>query len=1041
MVAGDFNRDGRTDFAVVNSGSGNVSILLAGTPPSLSCNPASLSVTVSDPNQLIVSQFCDVNSSPSGITLNVSAEPVVYPGNWGYPVLDSYVTPTILQTYVDVGSVQPIIYNESIDLWDAASGFHVRVPTNLTVSPSICANTYTFSVPSVTAPSFGSSGVFSFVKNNPSCPFSISSDSSWLTGALNPPGYEGSFIGYQVALNSGPPRAGNLIIGLQEVPFTQAGTSPSLTPVSVSPSNGSGAAQTFQFVFTDTAGAADLSAQIWFTGSPGADASATCKLYYVAATNQLHLVDDTGLSESSGTLGTSGSLQNHQCSVDAGNSTASWSGTTLTLTIPMTFSAALAGPLPIWMNAAGIANSSGWNQEGSWTVTASPGVLSVISAKPCCGTGISQTFTFTFADTSGAHSVQTTEVWFTPAFSSGSAAGTCQISFSPASYQFGLLNDSGTAWMLGGPSSTLQNSQCSFTAFAIEEGYPGNQFYWSITITFTPAFGGVKQIWMYAADAAGNNSGWQQFGTWTVASQLQISSLSPANGSGTQQVFQIALSDPSVGAYSLQYVEILINSTLSPANGCDVRIASSYGVPTASVRSNDGTQWLSQPQNSQCTVDPNGVHQSGFFTSVLIEFKPGFSGPKVVYVAASDANNTLGLQPMGTYTVLSQPAVAPQVVSANPSSGYGSSINTTLVFSDLLTVGDISSVNILFGAGTASLANSCALSINPTAYTIQLANDSGTWLGAQSIFSFQLQNSQCTILLAQVTQFSSAGTQLTVTLTVTFQPAFSAVTNFYAQANSLTGTSSGWQLLGTWGPYNPITQDVSVSPASGSGLTQTFTFTYSFVEGASYISELWIMFGNPPAGANLYSTQVPNVCFLLYNPQLNSLILVDDTTLHGYSGTLGSAKYLNNSACGVNLAHASIAINGNTLVFQVPVTFSYDYAGSQGIWMTALVEGTGGPLTQMGTWTVPASPVSMTAVPSHAVYGQPVTFTASLKAGGGTGTMTFVDRYNILGTGVMSAGTATFPPFPCRSGLIGLRHITRATAAIRPTSRQPFPRR
>ncbi|HUB83279.1 MAG TPA: FG-GAP-like repeat-containing protein [Bryobacteraceae bacterium] len=995
FLAGDFNGDGRTDFAVVNSGTGNVSIFLAGTPPAMSCDPADLSVNITDPAQDVVAEFCDVNSAPSGITLLTSTAPSAINGAWVTPTLEAQTTPTLLEVYEGgLSNWAAGTHNEAIDLWDQASGFHLRVPANLTISSSVC--TYNLTPASLFAATYGASGVITVQINHACGAPTVSSDSSWLTFLLNPPGYGGFTIGYTVASNTGMSRTGHLTVGSQSFTVTQYGplqSSPG--PVSVSPANGSGSSQTFQFVYSDSGGAADLTAEVWFTQSPGTDYSTTCKLYYVAATNQLHLVDDTGLSELTGALGTAGTLQNHQCGIDAGNATASWSGNTFTLTLPMTFTAVLEGGEGVWMHALGVNTGSAWNQEGSWTVTAPPDTVSVVSTKPCCGTGLSQTFTFTYADSSGGQKIQTSGVWFTPSASNGSAA-TCMIAFSPTSNQWSLLNDAGAAWINGSYGMTLQNSQCSFLPTSTY-GYNGNQFFWSVTVTFNAAFGGVKQIWMNAAESATNTTGWQQYGTWTVTSQLQIVSLNPASGSGVHQIFQVTLSDPTVDAYYLQSVDLLINSSLSPANACYVHLTK-QGVY---LRSDDGTQWLSPPQNAQCSVALSESYL-GFVTTVLVEFKPGFSGIKTVYSAASDTNTSLALQPFGTYTVLPQTPAVPQVVSASPASGYGTGPSITFTFYDPLSIGDLSSVNVLFNSTSTSFANACYISINPTTQTVQLANDSGVgWLQT-------LQNSQCMISLYQISG-QRTGDTLTVALDIGFLPAFSGNTNLYAEANSLTGTSSGWQLLGTWGTYIPVPSNVSVSPASGGGHTQTFTFTSSYVEGGSSITTVTMLFGTP--GSNLYDTNIPDVCIVFYDVQLNSLTLLDDTGTYGTGvGAPGSPGHANNSQCRLDLAHSTAVVSGNNLVIQLALTFSYDYQGSQGIWMNTIdgVDDTGTSLTRMGTWTVPPSPVTFTVSPAPATFGQPVTLTASLKAGGGTGTMTFFDRSTIVGSAVMAGGTAAF---------------------------------
>ena len=69
-------------------------------------------------------------------------------------------------------------------------------------------------------------------------------------------------------------------------------------------------------------------------------------------------------------LGT-GTLQNSQCGIALGSSTAVTSGNTLTLTLAVTFTPAFAGSQTIFMYATNGTQTSGWQTRGSWTVPAS----------------------------------------------------------------------------------------------------------------------------------------------------------------------------------------------------------------------------------------------------------------------------------------------------------------------------------------------------------------------------------------------------------------------------------------------------------------------------------------------------------------------------------------------------------------------------------------------------------------------------------------------------------------------------------------------
>ena len=87
-----------------------------------------------------------------------------------------------------------------------------------------------------------------------------------------------------------------------------------------------------------------------------------------------------------------------------------------------------------------------------------------------------------------------------------------------ATNQINLLANNGTAWLTAtlGAATTLQNSQCSLNVAATSVALSGNTLTLNLAMTFKPAYAGAKNIYMYAADVSGANSGWQQLGTWTV---------------------------------------------------------------------------------------------------------------------------------------------------------------------------------------------------------------------------------------------------------------------------------------------------------------------------------------------------------------------------------------------------------------------------------------------------------------------------------------------------------------------------------------------
>jgi Beta-propeller repeat len=143
------------------------------------------------------------------------------------------------------------------------------------------------------------------------------------------------------------------------------------TAVSASPSSGSGLNQTFTLQYSDTAGAASLQlAWVYFTASLANPDSQSCLLYYNVAPNQVNLLNDAGTAWLTATPGTaSTALTNSQCSLNVAAMTVTPNGNVLTVKLPMTFKAAFAGVKNAYLFASDISgSSSGWQQEGTWTV-------------------------------------------------------------------------------------------------------------------------------------------------------------------------------------------------------------------------------------------------------------------------------------------------------------------------------------------------------------------------------------------------------------------------------------------------------------------------------------------------------------------------------------------------------------------------------------------------------------------------------------------------------------------------------------------------
>ena len=118
--------------------------------------------------------------------------------------------------------------------------------------------------------------------------------------------------------------------------------------VSVSPNSGSGASQTFAFAFSDSSGATDIvSTQIVINSTLAAAGS--CYFYYSRVSNAIYLANDAGAWPGYLIVGSTGTMQNSQCVVNAGASSVTVSGNNLTLNLALSFPSAFAGAKNIYM--------------------------------------------------------------------------------------------------------------------------------------------------------------------------------------------------------------------------------------------------------------------------------------------------------------------------------------------------------------------------------------------------------------------------------------------------------------------------------------------------------------------------------------------------------------------------------------------------------------------------------------------------------------------------------------------------------------------
>lgn len=278
--------------------------------------------------------------------------------------------------------------------------------------------------------------------------------------------------------------------------------------------SGSSATSSLPMVVTDSAGANDVS-EVWgwvaASFTPG-DGAAACIFRYDRSSGLVFMLDDSGANWLvPATLASSATIENSRCVLDLSRSSAVASGSTLNVTIGMTFKTAFAGAKVVYGYAAGSSANSGWKQLGTWTVPgAASSTVRVSSYALLPGSGTSGSLAITASDTLGYADIAEVWLWLAAQYTPDDASAACVVRYNGST--FSLYNDAGSSWLSASPGVKVSNSRCSITGAVSKSG---NDVALTVQATFTTSFKGSKAVYAYAA-GAGGNSGWQQIGTWTI---------------------------------------------------------------------------------------------------------------------------------------------------------------------------------------------------------------------------------------------------------------------------------------------------------------------------------------------------------------------------------------------------------------------------------------------------------------------------------------------------------------------------------------------
>ena len=197
--------------------------------------------------------------------------------------------------------------------------------------------------------------------------------------------------------------------------------------------------------------------------------------------------------------------------------------------------------------------------------------------------------------------------------------------------------------------------------------------------------------------------------------------------------------------------------------------------------------------------------------------------------------------------------------------------------------------------------------------------------------------------------------------------------------------------------FVPVTISAgAVTPASGAGLNQVFTFTLTDSQGSSDLSLAEVLFN-----AN---TALPSSCYVAVTPSTGAVLLAANNGATPLQSTLGTTGVLQNSQCTLNVAASSGAWQGNNYMLTLSLSFQTAFAGSKNVYSyVGSSSGINSGLQQVGTWIVPssASPVLTSISPNRTSQTAATSGTIALTLTGSS----FESGASILWTGPSQAQT------------------------------------
>lgn len=493
-----------------------------------------------------------------------------------------------------------------------------------------------------------------------------------------------------------------------------------ITGVTITPSNGSGTTNNFTVTIADSAGGADV-AGTYVLFNTAQQYAGGCSLALFGTTMEVYndVVDGWGIAHNGGDT-----ITESECGLTYGTAVSNAAGWTYTFSL--TFLSTMPANVNIYAQALPFSGATwGYNTIGTY---AGRGAITGVTITPSTGSGTTNNFTVTVADSAGGADVAGTYVLFNTTQQYG---GGCSLAF--LGTEMDLYNDVTQAWG-GVHSGTITESQCSLTYGTAVSSAAG--WTYTFSLTFLSTMPPNVNIYAQAFPWTGSPWGYGIIGAYSVnstSSQVQTPILTYHNG----ETFTFTAADSAGGPDAAILISWSNQPYLTWANSC-VITAASTGVR---LLKDDASGWTSispAAANSQCivTVQDQEWTSSPVSLTVSVVFANAYANRQIWGETVSNSNWSIltGWQALNS---LAPPVVALPVVSSSDLTNYSVSVADSASGADAEILLSWSNQPYL------TWTNSCVITAAASTGVRLLKDDGSGWLPIAPSAS----NSQCTVTL------------------------------------------------------------------------------------------------------------------------------------------------------------------------------------------------------------------------------------------------------------------------------------------------------